>query len=74
MNINPLRHPAFLAVALSAAAICFVEPRLVSVGAGPPPHPGSVAAQAGHGVILATLGGWRALTADFIWLKANLAW
>lgn len=64
-----------LAVALlSVVGIGLLEPRLVAVGGGREPSGRQWAAQAGHGVVLATLGGWRTLTADLVWLKANLAW
>ena len=74
MNIDFLRHPALVVALLSALAIGALEPRLAAAAGARSPTERQWAAQAGHGVVLATLGGWRTLAADFVWLKANLAW
>ncbi len=64
---------ALLALA-SASSIAPLETSLRGIGAATPLARGQLAAQAGHGIILATLGGGRTLTADLLWLKTNIAW
>lgn len=39
-----------------------------------PTSPGRLRSAAGQGVVLATLGGFRGLAADWLWLLANRAW
>ncbi len=59
---------------LCVLAIGAVEPRLARAALERPESRPQWSVQAGRGVILATLGGWRTLVADLIWLKGNLAW
>lgn len=74
MNIDFPKLTLPVVALLSALVIGRVEPLLVAPAGDRSTGQRQWAAQAGHGVVLATLGGWRTLTADFVWLKANLAW
>lgn len=74
MNTSPTGFVFALLALASAASIAPLETALRGIGVALPPSRGQLAAQAGHGVILATLGGGRTLTADLLWLKTNLAW
>ena len=74
MNISPVGFTLTLLALAGAASIAPLESSLRGIGAATATSRGQLAAQAGHGVILATLGGGRTLTADLLWLKTNLAW
>lgn len=74
MNTDFSKYLLGVVALLSVVGIGILEPRLVAAGGGRKPSERQWASQAGHGVVLATLGGWRTLTADLVWLKANLAW
>lgn len=74
MNTSPARLVFALLALASAASIAPLEIFLRGIGVALPLARGQWSAQAGHGVVVATLGGGRTLTADMLWLKTNLAW